>query len=87
MLPSGVQLTMEASFPAEQENPGNCPRPPMMREKQEARVPLLDLVSAKQQLTPACLSALPIDVTRHQAALQYIKLSKRLHIINCNYET
>ncbi|KAG8309360.1 hypothetical protein J6590_087938 [Homalodisca vitripennis] len=50
----GVQLIMEASFPAEQENPGNCLRPPMMREQQEARAPLLDLVSAEQQLKPAC---------------------------------
>ncbi|KAG8241223.1 hypothetical protein J6590_091629 [Homalodisca vitripennis] len=41
---------MEASSPAEQEYPGNCPRPPMMREQPEARVPLLDLVSAKRRI-------------------------------------
>ncbi|KAG8280355.1 hypothetical protein J6590_083693 [Homalodisca vitripennis] len=48
-LNSGVQLIMEASLPTEQENPGNCLRPPMMREQQEARAPLLDIFSAKQQ--------------------------------------
>ncbi|KAG8267778.1 neurexin protein binding [Homalodisca vitripennis] len=44
MLTRGVQLIMEASFPAEQENPGNCLRPPMMGEQWEARAPLLDLI-------------------------------------------
>ncbi|KAG8255630.1 hypothetical protein J6590_087977 [Homalodisca vitripennis] len=50
MLTSGVQFIMEASFPAEQQNPGNwCLRPPMMREQQVARVPLLDLTSHEQR--------------------------------------
>ncbi|KAG8322345.1 hypothetical protein J6590_024690 [Homalodisca vitripennis] len=50
---SGVKLIIEASFPAEQETPGNCLRPPMMREQQEARAPLLDLVNRRKKLTPA----------------------------------
>ncbi|KAG8320060.1 hypothetical protein J6590_077192 [Homalodisca vitripennis] len=51
MLTSGLQLIMEASFPAEQEKPRNWYlRPPKMREQPEARIPLLDLAKPGSRL-------------------------------------
>ncbi|KAG8295631.1 hypothetical protein J6590_075910 [Homalodisca vitripennis] len=72
---------MEASFPAEQENPRNCLRPPMMREQQEARAPLLDLGRARessvQRLQRLAQQNLRTSVLR--ARESRLERSQRLH--------
>ncbi|KAG8268703.1 hypothetical protein J6590_019260 [Homalodisca vitripennis] len=85
MLTSGVQFIMEARFLAEQQNPGNwCLRPPMMREQQVARVPLLDLVSAKKQLKPASEDNKAWTTRRHPHNIA-LGRAQRLTPLSCLY--